>query len=160
MRKKEMKRKITLSIALALSIILVSLTGSDSNVGAQNQTRFAADTGMITLGPNQTLRVAIKSPRDSASGQATGFKRIEYAQQGVCSGGVCKHEISSQTASGPVTLAPNEALTVDLEWSANVSGSRIVVSSGRDLQVNAMIIDAATGKVVSIFQALTTNENF
>ena len=149
-KEKEMKRKITLSLALLLSVVLVSLMSSDRTAQAQNQIKIVADTGVITLGQNQTLRVAIHSPRDSASGLPTGFRRIEYTQ-GACGDGICKHEISSQTASPPVLLNPNEALTVDLDWSANVSGTRIIVlSSSQDVQVNVLIIDNATGEILSI----------
>ena len=144
-----MKRRIILSIMLSLSIVLVLLTSSDSRVAAQNQIRIVADTGVVTLGPGQTLRVSVTSPRDAASGLPTGFRRIEYTQ-GACNSGVCKNEISSQTTSAPIPLAANESLQVDLDWSANVSGSRIVVlSNSRNAQVNVLIITTATGEVVA-----------
>ena len=148
-----MKRRITLSIALVLSIVLVSLMSSDSTAKAQNQISIVADTGLITLGPNQILRLTIKAPRDPASGITTGFRRIEYSQ-GVCSGGICKHTISSQTTSPPITLESGEAASFDIPNTA--FGVRALVESNRrDARVTVQIIDTATGQVTSVFHNIT-----
>jgi hypothetical protein len=147
-----MKRKITLSIALVLSITILALMRSDSTAQAQNQIKIVADTGVVHLGQGQTLRLSIISPRDSVSGQSTGvrIRKSAYTEEG-CNGAVCKHVVSSQNASELMMLAPNEALEVDLDWSANVSGNRVVVfSNNQDLQVNVMIIESATGRILSI----------
>jgi hypothetical protein len=149
-----MKRKITLSLALVLSVVLVSLLSSDRTAQAQNQIRIIADTGVITLGPGQVLRVSITSPRDAASGLPTGFRRIEYAQ-GACEGGVCKQTIESQTTTDVVTLAPGEAASIDLRRCVypvcgGVYVRGVVLSSSRDVKVNAMIIDEITGEIVAV----------
>ncbi len=149
-----MKRKITLSIALALSIVLVSLMSSDSKVGAQNQLRYTADTGFVTLIPGQILRVSVSLGKYIDRDGRFTFRRIEYAQ-GVCSGGVCKHTVASQSASAPITLMLDEAASFDIP--AGGSGVRgIVVSNTPNMRVNAVIIDSATGAVVS----LVNNESF
>jgi hypothetical protein len=49
-----MKRKITLNTFAALIVSLVFLTSAQ----AQNQVRAVADTGIITIGPNQILRIS------------------------------------------------------------------------------------------------------
>ena len=52
--------KLRSSIALAFSIVLLSLTFFDSQVLAQQGgKRFTFDTGVVTLGQGQQLRVAI-----------------------------------------------------------------------------------------------------
>ena len=150
-----MKRKITLSIALILSVILVSLISSDSTVWAQPPQRFAADTGMVTLGPNQVLRVTV------ATGDLNGddtvnvrLRWIEYTQ-GVCnSGGVCKHAIESQNTSTPVTLAPGEVVSFDHIGNFNFLRG-VVLSNSRKLRVNAIVFDTSTQRVVAM---ICTNE--
>ena len=139
-----MKRRITLSIALALSIVLVSLMSSDSTVKAQNQIRVVADTGIATLGPNQILRITLGL---QGGNYTFALRRIEYTQ-GVCSGGVCKHTIASQTTSNPITLMPGEAASIDIPNTAfGVRG--VVLSNRRNAQVTAMIINTSTGEVTS-----------
>ena len=54
-----MKRRIALSIALVLSIVSVSLMSSDSTANAARPQTYVADTGMITLGANQLLRITV-----------------------------------------------------------------------------------------------------
>ena len=153
-----MKRK-TLSIALAMSVVLVSLMSSGSNAMEQNQIRVVADTGIVALGPDQVLRVIMKDGSNNVTLENYVLRRIDYTQS-VCGGGICKDTISSQTTSAPMTLAPNESLRVDLEWNPLLTGTRLIVLSNRqDVAVNSMIIDSITGKVVSIFQACASNEN-
>jgi len=142
-----MKRRILLSIVLVVSLVSVSLMSSDSRVEAQNQLRVVADTGVITLGPNQALRVTV------AAGDVNGddplrvrFRQMKYTQ-GVCSGGICKHSVESQTTSAPVTLAPNESAVVN---AANYVVWRIVVfGSNRNLRATGAIVNVNTGEVTS-----------
>jgi hypothetical protein len=58
-RSKFMKRKITLTVALVVSVVLVSLMSSDAPVRAAPPQRFKVDTGVIIPGPNQKLRVTV-----------------------------------------------------------------------------------------------------
>jgi hypothetical protein len=72
---------------------------------------------------------------------------VSYAQ-GMCNGGVCKHFISSQTTSDPITLAPGEAASVDTA-SGHTAQVRLHFGSVLpNVRVNALIIDAATGAFV------------
>ena len=52
-----MKRSIALAVALAVSGILLSLASSDSVSQAQQRRLFQWDTGVVSLGPNQVLRL-------------------------------------------------------------------------------------------------------
>ena len=144
-----MKQKITISIALVLSITILALMRSDSTAQAQNQIKIVADTGVVTLGPGQTLRLSIISPRDSASGLPTGvrFRQVNYMESG-CSGAVCKQVVSSQNVSDVVTLQPGEAALFDM---IDPTGQVLVLSNNQDVRVNAMIIESATGKIVSLY---------
>ena len=144
-----MKRRITLSIALALSVVLVSLMSSASTAKAQPPQRFVADTGVVTLGPNQKLRLSV----GGQSGNNTitvRFRRLGYSQ--MCQGPICKLTVASQTTSDPITLAPNEAGFFDIFTEISLDSVRgIVVSNSRNVRVNAMIIDTTTGEVVAFF---------
>ena len=141
-----MKRRITLTIALVLSVILVSLMSSDSTAKAQQQRRFMADTGIITPGAGQTVRLTVAkgfgNNPDNLCIVAIGYG------QGTCNGdGVCKHAITSQTTSD-LTLNPGEAASFNIPITAfGVRG--VVLSNRRNARVNALIINSATGEVVA-----------
>ncbi len=142
-----MKRKITLSIALALSVVLLSLMSSDSSVQAARQ--FTADTGIVSLGPNQILRLTVAEQDDPFFFDAAA---IRYAG-GICnSEGVCKHTVASQT-SNRIRLMPGEAASFDIPGTGNW-GVRGIVTSNRRMVVNAQIIDVETGNVDAIIAIL------
>ena len=146
-----MKRKIILSSALILSLTALLLTGSDSTVKAQNQIKVIADTGMITLGQNQILRVIMKDGSNSVTLENFVVRRIEYSP-GACNGGICKHTVASQNVSDPIPLRAGEAVSIDFRRCVfpicgGVRG--VILSDSRDVQVNAMIIDTVTGEVVA-----------
>jgi hypothetical protein len=148
-----MKRRIILSIALALSIVLVSLMSSDSSVAAQNQIKIVADTGMVALGPGQTLRLTVAAPVGvvNLDHHILEFRRINYTEN-VCSGNVCKQSVASVTNSGAIALLPGEAASFHIGPEIYGNGVRgVVLSNSRDLRVNAMIIETATGKIVSLY---------
>lgn len=142
-----MKRRIILSIALVISVGMLSLFKSDSTVNAEPPRRFAWDTGIVTLGENQILRVV------SVDGELGGgiygevIKRFEY-QQTACQSGICKYAIASQTASAPLTVAPNEAVSIDTPSG----GTRriVVLSNNRNLRVNAIVFDTSTQRVSAV----------
>jgi hypothetical protein len=161
-----MKRRITLSIALALGVVLLSLMSSDSTAKAQEGgRRFVADTGIIPLGRNQVLRVAIDFDND---GDVDGsdfirvrFSRMEYIEQGNI------YRIGSQSTSAPVTLARGEAALTDiLDGTSNtVIGVRAVVlgnfiGNSRNVRATATIINTLTGKVTSHIIMANTEGDF
>lgn len=141
-----MKRKITLSIALVLSVVLLSLMSSDSSVQAARE--FRADTGIVSLGANQILRLTVAEQDDPFLFDAAG---IRYAG-GICnSEGVCKHTVASQT-SNRIRLMPGEAASFDIPGTGN--WVRGIVTSNRRMVVNAQIIDVETGNVDAIIAIL------
>jgi hypothetical protein len=141
-----MKRKLTLSFALVLSITILLLTSSDSRVEAQNQIRIVADTGVMKPGPNQALRLTVNAGAGSDT-VTVRFRRQQYIQT-ACSGGVCKYSVSSQTTSDPITLSPGEA-TAWYELDLTGFYRAMVLSNSRDVIVNAQIVNTSTGEITS-----------
>ena len=154
-----MKRRIALSIALALSIISALLMSSDSTAQAQQQAKFRADTGVVTLGPNQVLRVTATADVDGNDFLAIRFRRMQYAQ-GTCGGEVCKLGSVTDLIIDPITLRSGEAVSMDLA-QAGFKGVRIMVQSNRrDVRATAMIIDTVTGETVSHIIMANTEGDF
>ncbi len=150
-----MKHKITISIALILSITLVSLMSSDSSVEAQNQIRVVGDTGFIAAILDQDLNSFRVTVNTGAGNDAVAvrFRRIDYTQI-ACNGGICKHEISAQTVSDLITLMPDEAVSLSVpgnQIGTDVTGTRfIVLSNSRDVRVNAAIVESLTNNIVAV----------
>ena len=147
-----MKRRITLSIALVLSIVLVSLMSSDSTVKAQPPERFSFDTGNIPLGPHQELRVTVAAGDVNGDDPiSVGFRRMEYMQT-TCSSGVCKYTVSSQTTTNPIRLMPSEAaiFLAGGNDSNNIVVVRgMVLSNSRKVKVTMIVFDTETKRVVT-----------
>ncbi len=144
-----MKRRIILSIALFLSIVLVSLMSSDQSAKAQPPQRFKFASGIITPGTGQVMRITIGCGGGNYC-LTTGIRILQqqYTAAG-CAGtpAVCRQTIASQSAS-PVIPLGNDALTFDVQGTGN--GVNVVVeSNNRDVRVNVLIIDSATGEVVA-----------
>ena len=142
-----MKRRITLSIALVLSIVLVSLMSSDSMVKAEPPQRFDWDTGLVKVGVGQTLLVTVATGDIIGDGTiAVRFRRLEYMQT-ACDDGVCRQVISAQTASAPMIIPSNEAASVVAGNLIGTDVTRVIVTTNsRNVRVNAALIDVATGE--------------
>lgn len=153
-----MKRNIALALG-ALSLILVSLLSSDSAVRAQQTRRLVTfDTGVVTLGPNQLLRLTVTGGDFNADGDTTvGFRGIKYTQ-GVCGGGVCQLMNAGSTTSGPHTLAAGEAISLDLV--ATTYGRGIVSSNRKNVRVTASIVNTLTGETTSHIIMANTEGDF
>jgi hypothetical protein len=151
-----MKRSIALAIALAVSVILLSLASSDSATQAQQRGKlFQWDTGVVSLGPNQVLRITGDWNGDGDT--TVGFREIMYGQ-GTCTGTVCKPITISTTTSGPHTLAEGEAIS--LELIATTYGRGIVTSNRRDVRITASIINTTTGETTSHIIMANTEGDF
>ena len=145
-----MKQKITLSVALVLSVVLLSLMNSDSSANAQQPPqRFRFDTGLIIPGPH-ILRITVAAGSGNDKVTLVRFGRMEYTQ-GTCDSGVCKHAASSQTLTDRIMLAPGEGATFDLTdgTSNTILGVRGVVESNRPNVTVAFQIISLTGEVTS-----------
>ena len=153
-----MKRNIALALA-ALSLLSVSLLMSDSSVRAQQTRRLVTfDTGVVSLGPNQILRLMVTGGDFNSDGDTTvGFRTIKYTQ-GVCDGGVCQLVNAGSTTSGPHTLAAGEG--VSLELVATTYGRGIVSSNRKNVRVTASIINTLTGETTSHIIMANTEGDF
>ena len=144
-------KTVALAVALAVSVILPSLVSSDSATQAQQR----RDTAVVSLGPNQVLRITGDWNGDGDT--TVGFREIKYGQ-GACNGTVCKLITISTTTSGPHTLAAGEAIS--LELVATTYGRGIVTSNRRDGRVTASIINTLTGETTSHIIMANTEGDF
>lgn len=161
-----MKRRITLSLALALSV-LVSLVTLPTTAQAQQRIRFRADTGLVKLGRNQVLRLDVTFDRDvnniADEAQAlVRFSTIKYVQGSCNSDGVCKHVAAGTVTAGPYSLASGEAASIvtDNVDPDEFFGRVMVVSNRRKMRATATIINTATGETTSHIIMANTEGDF
>jgi hypothetical protein len=146
-----MKRNISLAIVTTLMLVMVTLFSSDNTTHAQNQMRLAADSGVITLGPNQVLRVTVNAG-DGNDAVRVRFRQMQYIEQGNI------YKIASQTLSPPITLAPDEAAVVD---GADLAVWRTqVMSNRRNVKVTGIVFDTSTQRVVTQIIMANTEGDF
>src|SRR6185503_15586475 len=124
-----MKRGITLSLAVLLGAVLMSLISSASTVQAKKEKAFSADTGSITLGPHQVLRI-VTDNKDPDSEYTITFKQMLY--RSIASGGGSRHNLVSQTTSDTVTVAPGEGFSIDIGTSESLTLVRAVVATNSE----------------------------
>jgi hypothetical protein len=134
-----MKNMVRLSIALVFSIALLSMTAM-----AQGGLKPVADTGVITLGPNQVLRITV------AAGDVTGdgnirvrFKQMAYIEQDNI------YRVASTSTSTTIALTSGEATSVDISnLGSGVRG--VVLSNNPRVKVVGIVFDTSTQRIVSI----------
>lgn len=103
--------------------------------------RTVADTGIVSPGPGQLVRVTVASrSRDDVR---VRVRRLDYIR-GDCSQGVCALAIASQHMGDLMTLAPGQGFTVDVPSTENARV--MILSDSPDLRINGTIVDAVTGK--------------
>ena len=135
-----MKRKTTLTSFAALVVSLVLLTTAQ----AQNQLRAVADTGIITIGPNQILRISGDGV-DQDDVVTFRFRRIGY-QTATEAPGITKYTVISNTITNPIMTTGMEGVAIVQGNLIGTDAVRVVVMSNRpNVRVNAALIDAATG---------------
>jgi len=144
-----MKRRITLSFVVTLSVLLSQVSFS-APVLAQQPARFRADTGIVPLSPHQILRITVIGMGTTIL--TVRFRQIEYEQDTCNPNGVCKLAVSSQSTSAPITLARGEGASLNL--TAGTYGRGIVLSNSQDARVTVQIVDTTTGQVNSVLIAL------
>lgn len=151
-----MKRSIVLTVALAVSVSLLSFVSSNSVTQAQLRGKlFHWDTGVVALGPNQVLRITGDWNGDGDT--TVGFREIKYGQ-GACDGAVCKLITIGTTTSGPLNVAAGDAISFEL--AAGTYGRGIVTSNRRDVQMTASIINTTTGETTSHIIMANTEGDF
>src|ERR1044072_8336527 len=124
-----MKRRSYLVIAFAFWFLSFSLLASASTVRAQTSNRYVADSGMVTLGPNETFRVTVApaAMRRRVTTITITFQAV--VTFATCSNGVCTHTVLSDTTTDPVTLHDGQAASFDISQPSEGSAVRVRVHS-------------------------------
>lgn len=151
-----MKRKLALSITLALGIVFATLASSYSPVGAEPPQRFVFDTGLVKVGAGQMLILFVAAAGDfNGDGRVEGtdfvVRRFAY-MDGPCSGdGVCRQAIEAQSVSDLTRLMPGQAASIAVDPSDPTGNTMraVVVSNRRNARVSATVFDTVTGKTTS-----------
>ena len=141
-----MKRRTTTSILLSLSL-LVCLLSFPLPAHGQPGRRLRGDTGVLTLGLGQVLRVTVNG-RDGNDTFRVRFAWMKYMPSGCNTDGVCRHTIQSQGVTAPVNIAANEASSYDVQGTGGGVRVSVFVAAG-DVNGDAQIINTATGEVTS-----------
>ena len=145
-----MKRGMTLLSALALVAVLASLLSADATVQAKKERVFSVDTGTITLGPNQVMRI-VTDNKDPDGEYVVTFKQMVY--RGTASAGGSRHNIVSQTTSEAITVPAGEGFSIDIGTSESVVRA-VVTTNSEGVQVTAQIIDTNTGNIIAVLIGL------
>jgi hypothetical protein len=132
--EETMKRRMIVPFAIGLGLLLL-LAGSDSAVRAQTAGLAISDTGILSLGPGQVLRITVASR--SVADVHLRFRRSEYSQ-GSCDQGVCALSVASLITTTPMTLAPGQGFAIDIGTSENLRVT--VISDSGDLRINAILL--------------------
>ena len=158
-----MKRRLPSSVArisgvamlLILGLGLLALDSSDvaAQTAAPDALSFVADTGVVTLGPNQLLRLTAVNGGSGQGAVSVQFREMAYAA-GACNGPVCIHPAAGQMVYGLLTLTAGAASSLEIANTAH--GVRGVVSSDSPgLKVLSEIVDATTNQVIGVMNELS-----
>ena len=143
-----MTRRMTSSIVLTLSL-LISLVSFATTAQGQQRFKPVFDTGPITLGFNQVLRLFLSKDRGETI--AVRFGKAAYMPLGCNGDGVCKYSLASESLSTPVILNLGEAASMDITLANNNYAVRgTVLSNDPNVRVNAVIIDGNTGNIIAV----------
>ena len=151
-----MKRKMKVSLMVTLSLLLSLVSLPATAKGQPPPARFVGDTGPVTPGMGQILRITV----DGADGNDAIRVRIRWMQYGAlgCSGmpPVCRHMVVAQGATPVETLAPDVALSVDVP--GNGDAVRVVVESNSpNARVLCVVFDTSTQRIVATMQVIMAN---
>ena len=121
--------------------------------------KFRTDTGFVTLGPNQVLRITVgwDLSNHGTFGDnniaVVGIGQIDYVQASCSSGSLCKHGSANPNPDFEKDQIPvTQVLSRDLKQMPGSSGLRgVIVSNRSDLRIVFEIIDTSTGDVVAIW---------
>jgi hypothetical protein len=141
-----MKRRITAASALVL-VTLLSIATFTPAGRAQQPRRFRADTGVITLGMGQVLRLTVNGLNGNDAFRVR-FAWMKYMPSGCNNDGVCRHTVQSQGITAPVNIGTNEAASFEMQGTGGSVRVSVFVAAG-DVTGDAEIINTATGEVTS-----------
>ena len=107
--------------------------------------RAVADTGVITIGPNQILRISGDGV-DQDDVIALRFRRIGY-QATFEAPGITRYSRVSNVITNPILVTGGDGVSFSVQGNQiGTDATRVIVMSNRpNVRVNAALIDAATG---------------
>jgi hypothetical protein len=147
-----MNRKRLPSLVLGASLLAAPAAPAPPVPAAAD---VVADTGIVTLGPNQVLRVTaftVLILPYIEQDNVFKLRRTEYSAA-ACASGVCPLSVASQTTTPPLTVPPGGAVTLDVP--AGSAGSRVaLLSAGRGARLTAQVVDATTGQIICVLIGL------
>ena len=146
--KQKTNRMIVWTLVL-LSITLITLNSSAQNRNKQ----FVADTGVITLKPNHTLRLMVTPGSDDQTYRIR-FRRCQYTENG----GVF---VVSSSPIGPIILLPpNEARSFDTTGQGSGPSVRVrVASNNSNFVATFHVIDTDTGEIIWEVNGVVTEQD-
>ena len=154
-----MKRKMTLSLMLTLSMLLPLVGFAPTAQGQQQRKKPVATTGVVTHAAGQLLRLTVNAgARGDTITIRFAWKRfVGGTCSAVMGATVCRHTVASEGMSAPVTLGPNEAASLDVGGDGNGVEVMVFNNDGDPIvQVVAQIMDSQ-GNVVAVWTACGVN---
>lgn len=142
-----MKGILTFCVAIVCCVLALSTTAT-----AQNGIKPIVDSGMITLGPKEVLRLTVVGGNNNDNVRVR-FRLIDYTA-GMCNGPECKHVILSQTTSAPIRLDAGEAASSS--FPTTVAGEEVryvravVLSDNPNVKVQGIVFDTSTQRINAI----------
>ena len=143
------RNRIVMAMTL---IILLSAATLAPTISAQQRHRFRADTGLITLGLGQVLRITLSSEAfEVVSTTRPRFVWMRYGPMNCNTEGVCRQTVQSQGATAPVIINQSESASYDMQGPGSVRVEVLADYNANGIvdAADLMIINSATGEVVS-----------
>ena len=164
-----MKRRITMAMTFSF-VLLAMVFALPQSIKAQQQNpprQTSLRSGLIPLGPNQFVRLTLANAaaNPNANEKLTvrlNVRILQYAPTGQ-TGVVKEHAVVGQIASGPITIAPGGAASIDFDLTQatqpNVQGIFIIVealplagvSNNAKATANAVVYDASLNAPLSVW---------
>lgn len=145
-----MKRRMTLSLVLTMSVLLL-LAILPSTAQGQQPLRFSSSSGVITLAEGQTLRVTAAACAIGCIEELMEF-RFSWKQYSTvsCSGSpqVCRHTVVSEGATPRETLGADGALSFEMQGPGPVNVT--VRSNSRNARILGIVFDTSTQRINAI----------
>ncbi|HWN09006.1 MAG TPA: hypothetical protein VNO50_07005 [Pyrinomonadaceae bacterium] len=142
-----MKSILTFSVAIVFCVLALSSTAP-----AQSGIKPIADSGMITLGPKEVLRLAVVAGNNNDNIRVR-FRLIEYTA-GMCNGSECKHVVMSQITSTAIRLDASEAASTSFPTTVEGEEVRyvraVVLSDNPNVRVQGIVFDTSTQRINAI----------
>ena len=128
---------------------IISMSTSITVAQTKKQKTFTFDTGILTLGPNQMLRI-VTNNNDPDEAYSATVKRMSYLV--ISEQDSVRYRLISQDTSGPILREAAEGFSIDVGTSEAV---RVLISStSPNLRTTVQLVDTTTGNIIAILIGL------